>query len=323
MRVWTSLLMILTLSASVHAQDDMAIEAELNAVQGPADSPAPKNSVDEEEKKQSQVWKRKQSDEKEIGTDRNVNRFPKTESLFRKPPGPKEGGTVLMEHPKAAEGLLRINKDGSYQYRTQTIEKSKSSAVKIGLMTPPKIGDDGTGVDFETMYGTDDLVAVNFEYEWQPVRQYGFLGLKGGLGFSTVTASGYFRNQTDYRTSTRSEESYSLFIVPISAFLEYRFEYFRRQWLVPFINGGATFYGLMELRNDGASPQFAGAPAAGGGGGFLVSLSRMDLSSAFTLSEEYGIADMWLVLEARAMQGLSEEIDFTNQTVSAGIQVDF
>ena len=55
----------------------------------------------------------------------------------------------------------------------------------------------------------------------------------------------------------------------------------------------------------------------------MLNLSRLDSDSAFTLSQEYGIADMWLVVEALAMQGLSDDIDFTNQSISAGIQVDF
>jgi hypothetical protein len=32
---------------------------------------------------------------------------------------------------------------------------------------------------------------------------------------------------------------------------------------------------------------------------------------------------MWFVLEAKAMQGLSDDTDFTNQQISAGISVDF
>jgi hypothetical protein len=190
-------------------------------------------------------------------------------------------------------------------------------------MTPPKILTEETEVSFQDMYGDDSIYSLDLDFQWQPFRGFGALGLKLGLGLTNVTARGFFRNQTDYRQVTRSEESYSLFILPVSLFLEYRFEYFRQQWVVPFINGGGTLYGLMELRDDGASPVFAGAPAVGAGGGVLLSLSRLDSRSAFTLSEEYGIADMWLVVEARQMQGLSPELDFTNQTIGAGIQVDF
>ncbi|MGZ5280360.1 MAG: hypothetical protein ACXWC9_10475, partial [Pseudobdellovibrionaceae bacterium] len=131
------------------------------------------------------------------------------------------------------------------------------------------------------------------------------------------------KNQSRTDNRTRSEEKYTLFMVPLSAFAVYRFEYVRRQWVVPYVTGGATYYGLMEIRNDNVTPSFAASPAAGGGGGVLLNISRLDSQGAFNLSQEYGIADMWLVVEAMAMQGLSDDIDFTNQTISAGIQVDF
>jgi hypothetical protein len=324
--------------------NDAGIEAEVDAVQGPVEVPPPKNekekappvkieratterhqkkatsAVDEEMRMQNEVLRRKEADMAEqVNADRNVDRFPETKPLFVKPPGPKQGGTLRVEHPKSADGLIRINKDGSYQYKTPLQDKSRSGAFKVGVMTPPKIKSQNSDVTFESMYGKENVFAIDFDYEWQPFRKYGALGLKVGTGFSTVSASGYFKRDMQ----TRSEESYNLFIVPLSAFLEYRFEYVRQQWVVPFINGGATYYGLAEVRNDGKSPTFAGAPAAGAGGGLLFSLSRLDPAGAFTLSQEYGIADLWFIVEARAMQGLSEDIDFTNQTISAGIAVDF
>ena len=190
--------------------------------------------------------------------DRTDDRFPKDEALFKLPPGPKEGGVIRIEHPRADQGLMRINADGSYQYRTKLMGKSKSSSIKLATMTPPKILTEETEVSFLDMYGDDSIYSLDLDFQWQPFRGFGALGLKLGLGLTNVTARGFFRNQTDYRQVTRSEESYSLFILPVSLFLEYRFEYFRQQWVVPFINGGGTLYGLMELRDDGASPVFAG-----------------------------------------------------------------
>ena len=80
---------------------------------------------------------------------------------------------------------------------------------------------------------------------------------------------------------------------------------------------------MAEVRNDGKAPVFAGSPAAGGGGGVLISISRWETGGSFKLSEEYGIADMWLMVQARAMQGLNTATDFTNQTLDVGIAVDF
>jgi hypothetical protein len=290
---------------------------------GTKNEPAPKKKntaiVDEEEKAQQQVIKRKQYDEHEISTNRNQNRYPDTQPMFVKPEGPKQGGTVRVDHPRAADGLVRINKDGSYQYKTPIPPKSQSSSFKLGMMTPPQIESGTTGVNFETMYGKDSVFSLNFDYEWQPFRSFGTLGFRFGTGFAMAEGQGFFARDP----TMRSEEKYTLFMVPATLFLTYRFEYSRRQWFVPYLTGGGTYYGLMEVRNDGIDPSFAGAPAAGGGGGVLLSISKLDTESAFTLSQEYGIADMWLVVEAIATQGLSDDIDFTNQLISAGIQVDF
>jgi hypothetical protein len=323
-RFW-GLILVFGFAASGWAQvggDELDIEAEVNAVEpaSPVNQSTGKANFEDEEERQSQYLKNTQTEEV-VSEDRSINRFPKDNPLFRKPLGPKQGGAVRIEHPRAAEGLIRINKDGSYQYRTKVKAKSKSSSLKFASMSPPRIETGDSNLNFETMYGTNNMVGLEFDYEWQPFRSFGSLGLRMGTGISTAQASGFFKNPSP--SGARAEESYTLYLVPLSLMAIYRFEYSRGQWLVPFINGGATYYSLAEVRDDGKAPVFAGAFAVGGGGGLLFSISRLDPSGAYTLSQEYGIADMWLVLEAKAQQGLRSDIDFTNTAISAGIAVDF
>jgi hypothetical protein len=251
--------------------------------------------------------------------------FVAPQPLFVKPQGPEKGGTIRVPHPNASKGLLRINKDGSYQYQTGIREKSKSAAFRIGAMTPPKIsgGDSAAGtLTYDTMYGKSNLTSMVFEYEWQPFTGFGRLGLNLGTGFATARGNGFFQNSRGVG-SPQAQEIYTLYMLPASAFLSYRFEYARRQWVVPYINGGATLYGLVESRDDGKTPSFAGAAAVGGGGGLLFSITAWDAQSAFTLDREYGIADMYFSLEARVMESLSKSIDFSTQTINGGITVDF
>jgi hypothetical protein len=344
-------ILISACSLSGYAQKSLSleggIEEELNSVQGDAEVPPPEivkespketvqseepqqvtkkkstGQVEEELATQEKILKRKAQDATEISEDRNQDRYPTQRPVFKKPPGPVQGGSVRVEHPRAAQGLIRINKDGSYQYKTAMKEKSRSSSLKLGMMSPPQIESGNENINFKSMYGSNDVFALNFDYEWQPFRSFGSLGFRLGTGFSTATGDGFFKNQNRLDGRTRSTEKYTLFIVPASVFATYRFEFVRRQWVVPYITGGGTYYGLAEIRNDNKHPSLAAAPAAGGGGGLLLNISRLDSNSAFTLSQEYGIADMWLVVEALAMQGLSDDIDFTNQSISAGIQVDF
>lgn len=342
-----AMIVSLSVGLQVRAQSEDELDLEMEAAKDPAiekstvvepmpptETPPPieipetraqkdnRSLVDIELERQNQILKRKSLDEEQISVDRSLNRFPRKEPLFKLPPGPKEGGSVRLAHPRAAEGLLKINRDGSYQYKTKIGSKSQSSTLKVMSLSPPVVTSADTNVTYQSMYGGSNLIAVNFDYEWQPFQSFGSLGVQFGLGLTTATANGTFK-ETHAKRPTESEESYNIFIVPISTFLIYRFEFVRRQWVVPFINGGITYYGMAEVRDDGKTPKVAGAPAMGGGGGLLFSISRLDAAGAFTLSQEYGVADMWLVLEARAMQGLYKDIDFTNQSFSAGIAVDF
>lgn len=249
--------------------------------------------------------------ESNIGSRSDVKSVPQ----FIKPPGPKQGGVLKVPHPNATKGLLKIKKDGSYQYKVNLRPKNQSSSLRVGFMTPPKI--DAGSRSYKDFYGENNLNALNFEYEWQPFQDFGRLGLNLGTGLANAKGSGYFK-----RDSARSEEGYSLYIIPLSAFLTYRFEYMRRQWVVPYINGGGSLYGLVELRDDNKKSTALGS-AAGGGGGLLFSISALDQQAAFILDREYGIADLYFTLEARAMQGASKEIDFTHQSINGGITVDF
>ena len=228
---------------------------------------------------------------------------------FVKPKGPARGGVLRVPHPNAAKGLLRIEKDGSYQYKVALKEKSQSSSMRFGTMTPPKITGNNSKT-FSDYYGSANIAAITVEYEWQPFQSFGRLGLNLGSGIGSVRGNGYFQ-----QGGAKAEETYTMYLVPLTAFLTYRFEYVRRQWVVPYINGGMTYYGMAEIRDD-QKFSFAGASAAGGGGGLLISISAFDPAKAFIMDREYGIADLYLSIEARVMQGLSKQVDFSNQSQS-------
>jgi hypothetical protein len=235
---------------------------------------------------------------------------------FKKPAGPKGGGILEAPHPNAAKGLLKIEKDGTYVYRTKVPEKSKSSSLRVGYLTTPLIKSD-QGISFGDIYGADGLVGVVGEYEWQPFRDFGTIGIRIGSGLVFARGNGRFAD------GSLAEEIYNLFVLPLSAELSYRFEYVRRQWAVPFITGGGVAYGLAEYRDDGKPPTVAFSPAVSAGGGIHFNLSRWDVQGAFVLAQEYAIADLWLTLEAKVIQGLDQELDMSNQSVSAGFTVDF
>lgn len=256
------------------------------------------------------------SDEK-LGVDLGPEEDAEAKDLYARPPGPAQGGTMKVPHPGAAKGLIRINKDGSYQYRTKLKPKSKAMSFRFGPMTPPEIQGKNSSISFRSMYGSSSLFLIQGDYEWSPFRKYGPLGVLLGAGLTTASGNGTLA------TGQAAEEKYNLIIVPLSAFGVYRFEYARRQWVVPYLIGGGTYFGLVEKRDDDQAPTFAGTWALGGGGGVHFSLSRMDPGLAFNMEKDYGIADSWITLEARAMQGLDAEFDFTTQMITLGITMDY
>lgn len=235
---------------------------------------------------------------------------------FQKPKGPPQGGTLETTHPNAAKGLLRIEKDGTYVYRTHIPEKSRSSSMRVGYLTTPLIRNN-QGVSFGDIYGADGLLGLVGEYEWQPFRRFGALGFRVGSGLVVARGNGRFAD------GVAAEEIYNLIVLPLSAEISYRFEYVRRQWAVPFVTGGAIGYGMVEFRDDGKTPTMAFSPAVVAGGGIHFNISRWDPQGAFILAQDYAIADLWLTLEGKVIQGLDQGLDMTNQTVSAGFTVDF
>lgn len=242
-----------------------------------------------------------------------------TESVpgsFRKPKGPPGGGTLKVPHPNAARGLLKIDKEGAYIYRTPLPAKSRSSSFRVAYQSSPVISN-AQGVTFGDIYGSDGLVGLLGEYEWQPFHGFGALGFQLGSGLVIARGNGRFAN------GDVAEEVYTLYVVPLSALVVYRFEYVRRQWAVPFISGGATAYGMVESRDDGNQAKVAVSPAVVGGAGIHFNLSRWDPQGSFLLAQDYDVADLWLTVEAKYVQGLDQELDMSNQTVSAGFTVDF
>lgn len=235
---------------------------------------------------------------------------------YNKPTAPKKGGSIMVPHPNAAKGLIRINKDRSYQYRTPEIGKNQAMSVRVGSVSPPKVTGPG-GITYGDIYGAADMVGVLADYEWQPFRGFGAMGLQLGAGIMISRGNGRFADRSI------AQETYDLFVVPLSAFLVYRFEYMRRQWFVPYAIGGGTLYGLYEKRDDSKPAQMASSPTAGFGGGIHFSISRWDAQGAFVMQHEYGVADLWLTAELRVLQGLRSDIDFTNRTASLGITVDY
>lgn len=229
---------------------------------------------------------------------------------------PLEKGVKLIQHPDAKKGLIRIEQDGTYVYKVKTAPKNQTGIVRFGLMQPPKIQSaDGT-TTFTDMYGGDDISMLMIDYEWQPFSKYGKLGVQVGGAFGMANGQGRFL------TGEEALESYDFVMFPLNAGVIYRLEYFKRQWLAPYIAGGASYIAVAEIRDDGKS-NFSGTPAGYGAGGLMFNITALDKQMAFNLDAEYGIGNLWLVAEYRYQKSFSEDLDFTGGIMSLGISADF
>ncbi len=242
------------------------------------------------------------------------------DSVLSETPAPTKTlnkGVKLIHHPDAKKGLIRIEQDGTYVYKIQTTKKNHTGIVRFGLMTPPNIQSADGKSDFKSMYTSSDVPTILFDYEWQPFSKYGKLGMQTGAGIATATGQGHF-----LRDGTAATEKYTFLIVPLDLGLIYRLEYFKRQWIAPYVAGGGTYIAVAELRDDGKQ-SFTGTPAAYATGGLMFNITAIDKSMAFNLDNEYGVGNLWLVAEYRLQTAFSKDLDFTGSIMSLGISADF
>ncbi|UOE99971.1 hypothetical protein [Bdellovibrio reynosensis] len=233
-----------------------------------------------------------------------------------------KGGVEYIHHPQAAQGLLAITKEGAYIYKTKEERTyNQTGAFRMGMINPPRISSSNENINFNNMYSSSQQPIVSFDFEWQPFTTYGKLGLQAGFGFLVAYGQGRFVGGS--MDGQEAKEEYTFIAVPLNLGVVYRLEWMSRQWFAPYISGGGTYIGVAEIRDDGASPKAVGTPGAYGGGGILFNISALDRETAFTLSSEYGISNLWVSADFKQLQTFSEDLDFSSSILGAGIVVDY
>ena len=230
-----------------------------------------------------------------------------------------KGGVEYIHHPQAEKGLVLITKEGAYIYKTEeSISYKHSGAFRFGTMDSPKItAADGT-TTFAQMYSGSQLPVISFDFDWQPFQGFGKLGMQ--TGFSLMFASGNGRFAND---GQQAEEKYTFIAAPLNLGLTYRLEIWDRQWLAPYISGGGTYIGVMEMRDDGKSPNIVGTPGVYGGGGLMFNVSAVSRETRYTLRTEYGIQNLWVSADFKYLKTFSEDLDFSAAIIGGGLVLDY
>lgn len=249
---------------------------------------------------------------------------PSTSADFSHQPAVRSSseGTKIF-HPNAAKGLYMIDRTtGKYYYKTEMkTKKEKTMSLRIGTYEAPSItATTSTGqISFSDIYPESAPAFLVYDYEWPPFKKFPQLGVQLGVGFFMTQGNGILQTNP----AQQAKEKYTFIALPMSLGLIYRFEFYPKQWVVPYASGGGTYFGLIETRDDGKDNHFVGSPAAYAAGGLLLNLSIFDRQSSFIFDREYGINNLWLAAEFRLYQSFSDDLDMSSNVINVGITVDY
>jgi hypothetical protein len=195
-------------------------------------------------------------------------------------------------------------------------------AIHGGAYNPTNLNSAAAGVTYSDVYGPGARALVQVDLEYDFIRNAGYLGVKGGIGFFSASGQGRFVHDP----SLASDETLSLYVIPVSASLEYHMQYADRQIIVPYVEGGLDYFGIFEIRSDATSigqGKFGGGPAAHVAGGLQFQLDYFDKAGGWTLHKEYGVNHLYLVLGARDFINAGTVFDFSALMFEGGFAFQF
>ncbi|MBL7556778.1 MAG: hypothetical protein JNM24_13230 [Bdellovibrionaceae bacterium] len=324
------ILSLVFMFANVWAQDDVFLEVNPNTPKSeapvedlPPNEPPYTKTQDEMDAQQLLNQEQPPADD-QIAEEEKPKEQPLTQPVHTETSS--DSGRKKIAHPDAKKGLYLIDQNtGRYYYKTQKLSsKNQATSIRVGSITPPNITMEtgGNTYSFVDIYSDNNLPYLMLDYEWQPFRSFGKLGVVMGVGFFTASGNGRFANPA-IENGESAKEQFTFIGLPISAGGIYRLEFSDRQWFAPFVVGGMSYYVLGEIRDDGKAPKVVGTPAGYAGGGVLFNITRWSREIDFIMDREYGINNMWLAAEFRTVQSLNEDLDVSADVFNIGISVDY
>jgi len=231
----------------------------------------------------------------------------------------------FIEHPNAAKGLIRIDKDRIYHYKVKQSEQKNAGSLRFGTYEPTELSNpNDTSIGFNTIYDETDFPLILYDHEWQFFQRFGKLAWKAGGGLYFAQGTGVF--ETANPGSEDPKEKFSLLVFPLNVGVIYRAHYFEGQWIIPYAEGGVDAFCFAEVRDDDNNPDIGAAlglsPMAHFSVGGSIPLGRK-MTSFLDLDREYGINAMYLTLEYRNYIALSDKYDFSGDAVNGGFTVEF
>lgn len=237
----------------------------------------------------------------------------------------KRYGKERINHPLAAKGLLKIDKDGSYYYKPQKFKSLNYTVnLRAGQITPPpEILGPGGYTDFRTMYTNRPMQFIG-EYEsYFSNSPTGRLGYQAGLGVFQSRGNGRFADCSGSDDECQAREVYTFYGLPVYAGVIYRMQYSDSAWFAPYFAGGGAYYLLAEKRDDNKPLKAVGTAAFYGSAGILLNISVINKDTAFTLVSEYGLHNVWGALEYRYVKSARRDLDISAGIINGGLILDY
>lgn len=235
----------------------------------------------------------------------------------------KHRGEKEVAHPFAEKGLIRIKKDGTYIYKTEESKQTNAFSFGVGMFDPENLANpdaDGPQAEFKNNYDQTNSPTIMAHYEWQFMRSpVGKMGMRFGSGLYVAQGNGHFKSSN----GLTPKEIFTFAAMPNSVGLVYRMQFWDKQLLVPYAEGGGIAWTFAELRDDNKKPKFGGAGAAYAAFGAALNLTYFDKFAAIQLDREYGINRVYLTAEYRPIFALSDRYDFSGNMIDAGFLMEY
>jgi hypothetical protein len=234
-----------------------------------------------------------------------------------KSPKAKKKQTVKKSLDPSEPVLIRITKDGEYIYKRRESIQRRGASLRFGSFDIAAVNPE-TGLSFSDVYPNAGSILF-FDYEWQILRSVGKVAIKLGTGIFGTTGDGRFRSSP----ATQAKEQYTFIMFPNNLSALWRAQFFDKQIIVPFAEGGAGYYTFAEVRDDFKRTKLGGVSIAQWAVGASLLLDFLDPSAMIELDEDHGVNHLWLTAEFRSITSLKEDFDISNDVISAGFFFEF
>lgn len=237
----------------------------------------------------------------------------------------KHQGELEVEHPFRERGLIRITRDRDYIYTVKESDQSRAMSFRGGLFHPDRLEnpqDAGQpGATFDDNYEASNAPAILMTYEWQfwpsAIGKWAF---QVGSGFFVAQGHGHFVGGVNAGLTPR--ETFTFLMIPLNVGMAYRMQFWHRQMVVPYAEGGGSVLSFAELRDDNHGPKAGGTLGAYFAAGGALNLTYFDPMSRIQLDREYGINAVYLTAEFRQLITM-QKYDFTSNMLAGGFLMEY